>query len=75
MARAEGECGGRARSANVKPAFVGRACISAQRGRERSERPHSKFRICHKSLVWYRGGIVGHLYLYRLTPTCIFDSR
>ncbi len=40
-ARAEGECGGRVRSANEKPAFVGRACISAQRGRERSERPHS----------------------------------
>lgn len=28
------------RSANEKPAFVGRACISAQQGRERSERPH-----------------------------------
>ena len=40
-ARAEGECGGRVRSANEKPAFVGRTCISAQRGRERSERPHS----------------------------------
>ena len=40
-ARAEGECGGRVRSANEKPAFVWRACISAQRGRERSERPHS----------------------------------
>ena len=40
-ARAEGEGGGRVRSANEKPAFVGRACISAQRGRERSERPHS----------------------------------